>query len=207
MTGFNEGLNTIATWIVRLVVLNLCGLLATLTGLVIFGFFPALASMYAVTRRWILKLDEEESFFKYFWYTYKSNFLKTNLIGWILLGAAFILYIDFQFLQGLTGFFYVLMVFILFTLAFLFLTVSLYTFPVYVHYDIKLLQTFKYALVIGISFPFVTISMLVILLTVSMASALYTAMLPFFSFSLFVYGIMSCALYTFNKIEKKAASA
>lgn len=207
MTGFNTGLSNIVSWVLRLAILNIYGIFAALIGLLFFGFFPAITAVYAMIRRWILHLEEEPSFSRSFWCTYKNNFINANIIGWILLAVGYILYIDFRFLQELSGVFHTLMAFILMTITLIYTTVVLYIFPVYVHYDIKLSQTFKYALIIGISFPFATICMIAVVAAVCLISVVYSALLPFFSLSLLLYGIMLCALYSFQKISKKGTDA
>src|SRR5690625_3722809 len=143
-TGSMGGFYTVANWIMRLAYVNILWIAFTLVGIIIFGFFPATTGMFSVIRKWVQGKSDIPIFLT-FWSTYKKEFLKSNLLGFILSLIGYILYIDFTFLrQGVDGFlqftYYPLLIVIL-----LYMLVLLYVFPVFVHYEVNIFQVCKNA--------------------------------------------------------------
>lgn len=93
LTGFLIG---VSEWIMRFGTLSLLWLSFTLSGLVVFGLMPATAAMFSVGRKWV---DGEEDFsiFPMFLASFKRDFLKTNLLGLVLLSLALIIFVDWRF--------------------------------------------------------------------------------------------------------------
>lgn len=157
--GIAGGLYQIGTWIIRIFTLNLLWIFFSLLGLLIFGLFPATIAMYTVVRKWI-KGNKDIPILRNFWDSYRTNFLKANILGFIQFVIAYIIYIDYSFLDTLSGWSAVLLNMILISVFILFSVVLLFIFPVYVHYELKIFQYIRLSIIIGISYPIQTILML-----------------------------------------------
>src|SRR5690625_3277783 len=94
---FTNGFYSITQWFVKIVHLNILWFLFTLMGLLIFGVFPATVAMFTIMRKWIMG-EKHIHINKLFWTTYKSEFMKSNLIGVIFIVIGSILYLDLAFL-------------------------------------------------------------------------------------------------------------
>ncbi|MFC4402738.1 YesL family protein [Gracilibacillus xinjiangensis] len=66
---------TAAEWISRFAYVNLLWIGFSLLGLVVFGFFPATAAMFALVRQWIMG-NIDKPVFSSIWVTIKKNFSK-----------------------------------------------------------------------------------------------------------------------------------
>ena len=87
----------------------------------------------------------------------------------------------------------------------LYLMTVLLMIPVYVHFDIKLINVVKYALIIAISNPFHILSMAALIIGFSMVMILIPALIPFFSFSVLAFGLMWMAKSAFTRMEQKVS--
>ncbi|MGM0875785.1 MAG: YesL family protein [Bacillota bacterium] len=158
--GFLGGVNSILEWISRLALLNLLWIFFSLVGFIIFGFFPATAAMFAVVRRWAL-VEMEFSVLSLFWKSYKKEFVKSNLLGAIITLIGIVLMIDFYFLQQASTNIQNLLYVPFLILSIIFLCLLFYVFPMYVHYDMKILQIMKNSFFMMIMRPFSTLMILV----------------------------------------------
>jgi uncharacterized membrane protein YesL len=91
------GFYTASQWLTRIVCVNLLWLFFSVVGLLLLGFFPATASMFAVLRKWLMG-DTDIQVFKSFWGFYKKDFIKTNMIGYFVVIIGLILYMDYRFI-------------------------------------------------------------------------------------------------------------
>lgn len=199
--GLSGGLYRIGNWIIRLFILNLLWIFFSLFGLLIFGLFPATIAMYTVVRKWIRE-NKDMPMLRTFWDSYRTNFLKANAIGFTQLIIAYILYVDYIFLNTLTGWAAVLLNVILISTLILYSVVVLFIFPIFVHYQLKIFQYIKLSIIIGISYPIQTILMAfcVILMYV------FIIIIPglfLFAGSILSYFMMRIANSVFAKIEAK----
>ena len=202
-SGFLGSFNKLLEWISRLAFLNLLWISFSLLGLIIFGFFPATVAMFAVARKWMLGNDEM-SIFKTFWTAYKREFLKSNVLGVIIVAIGLILYIDFQFVQhaanSLATFLYVPF----FIITLIFISMLFYIIPIFVHYDMKLSQVIKNSFFVMIMNPLSTFYMLIgsfgILFVLSYAPPICLL----YSGNLLALFIMKPATTAFEKINQKS---
>lgn len=196
-----SGFYIICEWVMRLAYLNILWLFFTIVGFIVFGFFPATTAMFAVVRKWLMK-ETDLPVFKTFWGYYKSDLVKSNLLGLVILIVGYILYIDITMLRNASG---VIQIFyipsLIITLGFV-LTVF-YMFPTYVHYDIGILQVAKNSFFIMVLNPMSTIMMFI-------GSTIFYYLLkgvpglaPFVSGSAFAYLVMWSAILAFSKIQRK----
>ncbi|KKI91924.1 hypothetical protein WQ54_12410 [Bacillus sp. SA1-12] len=201
-TGFMGGVNNILEWISRLAWLNLLWISFSLLGLVAFGFFPATAAMFAVVRKWAVG-EMEISIYKTFLSSYKKEFGKSNLLGLVLMMITAILAIDFVYLyQASSGIQNVLIVpFMIVSL--IFVCMLFYIFPMYVHFDMKVLQVLKNSFFVMIMNPLQTLLMLVgtggLLFLLSYAPPL----LIICSGNILALAITKPAFNAFHKVNRK----
>ncbi|NYE07971.1 putative membrane protein YesL [Bacillus niacini] len=202
-SGFLGSLNKLLEWISRLAFLNLLWISFSLLGLIIFGFFPATVAMFAVARKWMLG-NEEMSIFKTFWTAYKREFLKSNVLGVIIVAIGLILYIDFQFVQHAANSFASFLYVPFFIITLIFISMLFYIIPIFVHYDMKLSQVMKNSFFVMIMNPLSTFYMLIgsfgILFVLSYAPPICLL----YSGNLLALFIMKPATNAFDKINQKS---
>jgi uncharacterized membrane protein YesL len=201
-SGFLGSFNKLLEWISRLAFLNILWISFSLLGLVIFGFFPATVAMFAVVRKWMLGNDEM-SIFKTFWTAYKKEFLKSNLLGIMIVAIGLILYIDFQFVSHSSNHIVSMLYVPLFILIFIFISMLFYIIPIFVHYDMKITQVIKNSFFVMIMNPLSTFYMLIgsfgILFVLSYAPPICIL----YSGNLLALFIMKPATSAFEKIKQK----
>ncbi|MFJ5760908.1 YesL family protein [Neobacillus sp. NPDC093182] len=202
-SGFLGSFNKFLDWISRLAYLNLLWISFSLLGLIIFGFFPATVAMFAVARKWMLGNDEM-SIFKTFWTAYKREFLKSNILGVIIVSIGLILYIDFQFVQHAANSFFSFLYVPFFIITLIFISMLFYIIPIFVHYDMKLSQVIKNSFFVMIMNPLSTFYMLIgsfgILFVLSYAPPICLL----YSGNLLALFIMKPATNAFEKINQKS---
>lgn len=175
--------------------LNLLWLLMCLP---LFTIFASTTAMFSVVRKWTLK-GESISLFSEFMKQFKTNFVKSSLIGliWTFFGTVIGLYMVINVELSSSILFY--------TIAFLslwFVFLTIYLFPVMVHYDISILNVFKYSFIYSISqVGFTLLSGILILVC-----ALIIWLQPIFA--LFLCSITAHLIYfichkSFQKINEK----
>ncbi len=203
-TGLLDGkLYRACEWVTRLAYVNLLWIFFTIIGLVIFGIAPATVALFTVIRKWIFFHDTEIPVLKTFARTYKREFWRANRIGLFLLAMGYIFYVDMLYLAHVSPewkfpFSVALLV------VFLFYTVVLlYVFPLYVHYELRFWQYMKYALLIGMANPLMTLVMLIGLGILLFVLMYIPGLIPFFSISTMALVVMGTALRVFRKMEEK----
>jgi uncharacterized membrane protein YesL len=202
-SGFMESLNKLLEWISRLAFLNLLWISFSLLGLVIFGFFPATVAMFAVVRKWMLGNDEM-SIFKTFWTAYKREFLKSNILGVIIVAIGLILYIDFQFVLNATNSFVSILYVPFFIITFIFISMLFYIIPIFVHYDMKLSQVIKNSFFVMIMNPLSTFYMLIGSFGICFVLSYAPPICILYSGNLLALFIMKPATNAFEKINQKS---
>ncbi|MFA9557842.1 YesL family protein [Evansella sp. AB-rgal1] len=202
MGGLMGGFYRVSEWIMRLAYVNLLWILFTTIGLFFFGFMPASIAMFTILRKWILG-EFDIPVFKTFFGTFKTEFIKGNIFGLVILIIGYILYIDLQYLSLVEGTLHTVLLAVLFLAGILYLTFTFYIIPVYVHYDLKLKEYFKFAILIGITNFHITI-----LMAVGIAALYYIFMrvpglIPFFSVSVTGLYIMWLGNLAFRTLVSK----
>lgn len=206
MQGLAAGYYKFAVHITRLAYLNLLWVVFTLLGVIIFGFMPATAAMFSVTRKWVMG-EPETPIFKTFWKTYREEFFKLNVYGIILMGSVYLLIIEFNILFHQPSVVYKLASFGIVAIFILYAIVLTYFFPIYVHFNLsKATDYVKWPFVIGVVHPILTF-----ILIVGISVLLYAiwfvipGLLFFFAGSVVAYIITFGAAATFDKYEVKEA--
>jgi uncharacterized membrane protein YesL len=131
----------------NLFILSLLWLIACIP---IITIFPATASMYSVIRQW--KLYEETSVFKPFLKYFKFHFKKSLLfeIIWVLVSS--ILLFDFVIIFQYNSEWFIPIKILLFVIAFFFLFINTFLFPIIVQYDLKFWDIIKNIFIISIAY-------------------------------------------------------
>lgn len=194
--------NKVLEWFTNLVYLNVLWVIFCILGLGVFGVFPAIAATFSVTHNWLTKRTDVP-IFKTFWFTYKKQFIRSNLLGYLLLIIGLILYIDILVFNSSTNAILNLLTIPLIAFFFVYIMAMFYVFPALIYYDIKLFHVVKNAFFVMILNPLPTIFMLVGILVVSSFVFQFQALIPILGMSLVSVAIMMPALRAFEKINKK----
>lgn len=197
------GLYRFLEWLMWIFYINILWIVFMCIGLIVFGIFPATAAMFAVYRDWFRKDVVDMKITKTFLEVYKKDFLKANMIGYIVVVIGFILYLDFQLLANVEGVMWYVMQIGLIFFGLIYIIMILHIFPVYVHYNLKFTDYFKHAIVLGISNPLTTIAMVIGLILFYFLFRYIPGLIPTIGISTPAAVIMACALIAFNNIDAK----
>lgn len=204
MTRLVTAFYTLAEWITRFAYLNLLWLLFTVLGLGVFGLGPATSAMFTVMRKWVLG-EDDIAVFKYFWKAYKKDFLKANTLMITLMMIGYFIYIEFTILRSQIETMYYVASFGVIVQMVLYLVVLTYFFSIYVHFDLKWMDYFKWPFTIGFLHPLMTIFL--VLVTNLLLYVVYQqipVLLLFFGGSLVSYILMWGAVKLFPMYEEKS---
>lgn len=185
--------------------LNLLWILFTILGLGVFGVFPALTATFGILREWILgRIDLP--MFQSFWALYKKDFVKSNLLGLIVMSLGFLLIVDLQFFNASESRMLNLFAIPILALTILYLFTSFYIFPTFIHYDLKIIEVLKHAFLLMIINPLETLLMVIGLITVGYLFFKFQGFIPLFGISVFASVIIMPAMQAFEKVNIKQAS-
>lgn len=199
--GWMGKLHVICQWISRLAYVNLLWMAFSLIGLILLGTSPATVALFTVVRKWLLG-ETNFPVFALFWKTYRAEFMKANSLGFIILGAAAILYFDWRLINAVQGSLNSILTGCLIGVLFLFLVVLVYVFPVYVHFDYNVFQYLKTAFLLGITYPIYTFAMCLVLFCALSISFFFTGVGLVFLGSGISYALMSLSNSVFSKISE-----
>ncbi|RCW64256.1 YesL family protein [Saliterribacillus persicus] len=189
-------------WVTRFAYVNILWLAFTLLGLVLFGFFPATIAMNAMIRQWLLG-NTDEPVFKFFWTTYKQEFIKGNLLGLTLVLIALLFYVDLQFIQmNQGGVFDIIQIPIYLFMLAITLT-AFYVIPTYVHFNLSIWGIWKNSFLVMLIHPFHNIGMVLGAFVILYIQYIIPGTFFFFGGSMIAFVIMGTCLQAFQKVEKK----
>ncbi|WP_052124141.1 YesL family protein [Ureibacillus manganicus] len=158
MQEFNNRLNRFGEWVIRLVSLNFLWIGFTVLGLGVFGIFPATSAMFSMIRKWLVG-NEDIKIASGFIEFYKKDFMKSNLLGYIFVIFAIIIWIDYRWISSNVSLgMFALGYFMLIVLVFALLS-FIVLFPIYSHYQLSIIQYMKNA----IFFPLANVLTMVVL--------------------------------------------
>lgn len=200
MNGFQ--VLRIFEWIIKFAYIQLLWVCFSVLGVVIFGIFPATAAMFAVMRKWLMgetDIPVLKSFFEF----YKENFIKGNVLGFILSIIAFTLFIDFQLLNQASGIVIRLLFYLLLAITFMFIITSLYTFPMLVRSNFSVLQVLKNSFFIMIVSPLSTIMIIAASIIHLFTILQFPGLIFVFGISPIIFIIMWSTNLSYLNIERK----
>ncbi|WP_180955570.1 YesL family protein [Bacillus sp. V33-4] len=162
-----------------------------LTCLPILTIFPATAAMFGVVREW--KNRKDIQIFSAFFCLFKENFKQSFLIGTLWMAFAGLLLGDFIITNQLNSDVKYILFSFFFLLGILCLIVSIYIFPVSVHYQASLAKVIKNALLLSISrLHYTFLSILIIAGAIVLCLYFPAAMLMSFSIGAYlIYSLVS----------------
>ncbi|TDL31102.1 DUF624 domain-containing protein [Jeotgalibacillus sp. S-D1] len=143
--------------LVKIVLLNGIWLLFTVLGLGVLGFFPATAALLAVIRKWLM-VGMETSILKTFAGSYKKEFMKANLYGFMIVFYAWVLYVNYQYMLTASGWLQFLLVVGFIATSTLFLLTVTFLFPSLVHFELSFLENLKFSFLLGVTKFYLAIS-------------------------------------------------
>lgn len=201
----NKGMSvymTIGEWIFKILLLNFYWFIFSLLGLFVLGLFPSTAALFATIRQDI-KSGEDIKLFRNFFHYYKQEFMKANILGYILLVSVVILLFNLQVIGYMDASILnsTLMVMTYILLAIIAL-VSVFIVPIYVHYDFSILGYLKYSAIMVIGKPFHAIAMLALIAVTFYLYYIVPGLIPALGVSLLAYIIMRTA-YTYFDMPKE----
>ncbi|QGH36027.1 DUF624 domain-containing protein [Gracilibacillus salitolerans] len=183
----------------NLILLNILWITFSLLGLIVFGFFPSTVALFAVIRKFILE-DEDIPVLPEFIKQFKNEFMKSNLMGYSVTFIGVFLFLDFKIVQQISNDYLQMMMFNLILVIGIFYAISiLYIFPLYVHFDFKLIQYFRYACILTIARPFHTIMLIAFLGAILFIYMYIPALILLFGISLFCFVVMKIAALSFPR--------
>ncbi|MEM1505757.1 YesL family protein [Domibacillus sp. 8LH] len=189
-------------WIAKFAYINLLWISFSLIGLVILGFFPATISMFTVIRKWLMG-DTGIPIFRTFWTTYKSEFIRSNGLGLLIVVVAGLIVLDLVFMKNLGNSFISVIQIPLYIIMFVTVMTMFYLFPVYVHYELKLAQMIKNAFLMMLINPLENLTMIAGIVAVFFVVKFIPGLGFFFGGSLTAAIIMATCYPVFEKMEKK----
>ncbi|MFC4801942.1 YesL family protein [Neobacillus sp. GCM10023253] len=199
--SFSNGIYVVCNWIARLAYLNLLWILFTLSGFVIFGFFPATIAMLATLRQYLLK--NHPPVFQTFWQYYKKEFHNSNKLGLIFVAFGSILYVNITFLQSASNETAAFLLYSSIIMSCIYFLLICYTLASYVEFDQPLRTHIKNALLITIYSPIPSLFMIFGTAAIYFAVATISGLGFFFSVSLLGLVILSSASLAFKRITRK----
>ncbi|RKL67123.1 hypothetical protein CR203_11465 [Salipaludibacillus neizhouensis] len=198
-------LYVISDWLMRLAYINLLWILFTFLGGIVLGFMPATVAMFTIIRKLIVK-DDQVPIFKTFTRVFKSEFLKSNILGVILGGTGYILYIDFLYLGSIEGYLHSFLSVALVLIAVCYVATVFIILPIYVQYDLKFSHYFKHAFYIALINPHIIIFMAVGVSAIYYVFNFLPGLTMFYFGSGFATLSLWCSLLAINRIERKKES-
>ncbi|MBT2758159.1 YesL family protein [Mesobacillus foraminis] len=199
--GHLTRLYVICDWIARLAYINLLWIGFSVAGFILFGLMPATAAMFTIIRKWI-KGENDFTILQTFWQTYKTEFLKSNALGGILMTIGGLIFLDLRISQSGTTAFSLVMSLLMISGLFILFIMFLYVWPIFVHFNLSIFNILKTAFILSISQPMFTIIMIVGSLAVYFIMMNIPGLIPFFGGSLLAFIMMWSSSLCFNKIMK-----
>ena len=195
-----NSLDRFFTWIMRFAAINALWILFTLKGLLLGGLFPATLSALKIFRKWRLG-DFEFSIWTTFKQEYKREFVKSNIIGWILVMAGMILYLNYLAIQTMNST-HIVFHAAFYLVIFFYLNLVIWSFPQLAHYDGKITHLFRNAIIIGFGRIHYTLAIMVYMFTMLYISLTFPGVLPFFTVSAIAFGWIWISMNVFLKNDE-----
>lgn len=189
----------LGNWCFNIVLLNILWIVFTGSGLFVFGLFPATASVFSVLKKMIME-DENTPILRPFFKTFKAEFIKSNIIGYLFLVIGIVLYMNLRIIGTIgNDFLQLTMASITVVTVIVFVLTLLYIFPLFVHFDFKLLQYPVHAFVLALAKPLHTIFLLILLGGIGYSFYIVPEFIFIFGFSAVCFVIMKVTSYSLPK--------
>lgn len=158
MNSLNNRLYSALNAISDLVLLNV---LWVITMLPLVTFFPATAAMFGVVRYRILQ-KETDGILKSFLKMFKENFKQSFVISIMWSALALFLYFDYRIIDPSSSVRQLILYIILVVGFLLFSSISIYLFPIMVHFELSWKNVIRNAFLFSLMNPVLTVLLLII---------------------------------------------
>jgi uncharacterized membrane protein YesL len=196
--GFMRGVYSVSEWVMRFAYVNILWITFSIMGLLVLGFFPATTAMFTVIRKWVLKQPDIPTF-KIFTSVYKKEFLKSNVVGMIIVFFGVLMYFNIRIIDAMTNPLLKLLYIPVLLISLLFLLTLMFVFPVYTHYEINVVKVFKNSFLLMAVSPIITFSMAVLTTFFLFILLKLPGLFPFFSGSFSAFILMWLSNHVFGK--------
>ncbi|MDN3017462.1 YesL family protein [Paenibacillus sp. BSR1-1] len=200
-------INHFAEKVMRIAQFQLLWIVFSICGGVVLGMMPATIGLFTVMRKWLQGNEDNQSYVRIYWATFRKEFWKANIIGFILTIIGFMIYMNFTLIRFTHGIAYWFLLIFVFMMTILFVILLFYIFPVYVHFENKFNKYFSISILIGISSPFHTMLMIIGFSLVYLLLLWVPGFIPFLSIGLFSLISMYIAMKAFTSMEGKKEHA
>ncbi|MUK87396.1 DUF624 domain-containing protein [Ornithinibacillus sp. L9] len=139
-------------WFMRLVKLNVILLLASISGLVLFSLFPAVAASFAVADQWT-KGNTDISVWKEFWKNFKAYYVRSQIVGYLIGSFVLIISVDLKFFNQVDVFMIKIPVMTVLVILLIGIAITiLYIYPTMLSFDLTVKKLFKTSFFTGLSY-------------------------------------------------------
>ncbi|PAV31221.1 hypothetical protein CIL05_00760 [Virgibacillus profundi] len=201
--GIFKWIYDLGNWLAKVMYLHILWVLFTVLGLGIFGISPATAALFSVMHKWFDD-DFDIPIFKNFFTAYKTQFVKANGLGLILIALGVFLYFDMNVSKQVIETAYIH--FLLLIVIFLYIVTVMYFFLVFARYELKFFQYFKQSFFIAFARPMETIAMIICLVLLYYLLSFLPVLIFFMGSSIVAFPISWFAYGACLQIEEKRAS-
>ena len=181
-------------------VLSLCWVLGTLLGGIILGWAPSTTAVLSVLRDHIMA--REKFAFAAFKKAYKENFKSANQIGLIITCFAFIIFINRQNFDAQEEFIFSVLSGLTTVAQWTLIGVTLYIFPLHVHYNTTIKNAFIQSFSFLIFRPHYTFIIGIWTWVVFSLAFSVPGLALFFGIAVFAYGLMAITYQMFRRNEE-----
>ncbi|OAK71238.1 YesL family protein [Lederbergia galactosidilytica] len=186
-------------FILRMVYLNILAIIFTIAGGVVFGFFPAIVATFSISRKWLMGYSDIK-ITKNFWLFYKKEFVRSNVVGWILIVLGSLLFVNLSIAEIVNQAIIQASYYLILTVFLLFSSACLFIFPIYLHYKTSIPAIFKHACLLLFVHPINTLMLIGAVILYHYVMTILPGLIPFFSISLFSILVMFFSLRTFHRL-------
>ncbi|MCM2676283.1 YesL family protein [Alkalicoccobacillus plakortidis] len=205
MPGIWGSFYRISTVIYKLAYVNFLWLLFTIVGLVAFGLMPATISLFTVCKKW-MQGSLDIPVFQTFWSNYKTEFLKSNGLGFGLLLVGFLIYWNLTLFTGMEWT-YVVIRYSMISLGIAYAIMVIFLFPTYVSFEVAGLDRIKTSLALAFGHPHFLILILVGLYALQALFMTVPGLILFFGAAVPALFLMWIFKLVHHSLERKAQEA
>lgn len=192
----------ITEMITEFVLLNIMWFACCALGGVVFGWAPSTVALLTVSRNKIMK-KEYYGVVRSFWATYKKEFVKSNILGGVIMIFLIIISINKMNFEAQPEQIFTILTTISVIAKVIVCAMCLYMFPIYVHYNMQLKEYFVKGLNLIFRRPFVTICIALWTFLVYTIIKMIPGLIAVFGVSVYFYGIMAINYQFFMRNEQR----
>lgn len=199
-----EKIMRISEFIMDFVILNVMWFLGTLLGLGILGWAPSTAALLSILRDKIMKKEDADyNVAKEFCKIYKKEFKRTNIIGISIMSLFIIVSINQMNFEIQPEYIFKILTLMSMIAKVIIFGMVLYTFPLYVHYNLSIKECMNKGLLLIFGRPFVTICIVLWTTLVHVIISFIPGLIAIFGVSVYAYGIMAINYQFFMRNEQR----